>query len=637
MSEPTNQARLLAAEILLVFAVFFLQGAWPVPDINEAHYLSKAIHYWNPDWVPADTFLDSADTHKVFYLTIGWLSLWLPPTPLAWVGRIFCWGLMAWSWRRLSFSLVRCRWASVLTAAAFVCLQSRFQMAGEWVIGGVEAKGFAYALVFLGLESLVLGRWNRTWLLFGGAGAFHVLVGGWSVVAAGVAWMLSGPARPSIRSMGPSLAGGLLLALPGLIPSLSLTRGVDPVIVQEANRIYVFERLAHHLVPSRFAAMDVIRFLLLTGIWIAISWIRPVDEGQRRLRSFVVGTLLLTLVGVAIAWSTAGNPALAASLLRFYWFRMSDFAVPAAVALAGPGLLAWQLCRSRPETILTRSASEVGKLFPRLRFGLVCDVSSLSGSGTAAAGRSKPAATLRWWTAAVTAWLVGIVAIAGLFHAWSAWQWRVAPGKEIALAIVLLCVWFAIWIRARWASPSRETARGWLAVALAAALLPVVLAPVSHVGYYAYLRCRPVAPRADRANVNYFAWQRTCQWIVDHPEIIPPDARFFTPLTSHTFKWYTARSEVATWKDIPQDPRSIVAWWKRLNDIYAIGVASPRERWHGRLLDALYSRDAAALERLRIRYEADYVLTVRRPPLDLEVVYRNNAYVIYRLDDQRQP
>ena len=51
-----------------------------------------------------------------------------------------------------------------------------------------------------------------------------------------------------------------------------------------------------------------------------------------------------------------------------------------------------KLCRSRPETTLTRSASEVGKFFPRLRFGLVYDVSDLPGSGISA--RRKLAAGL---------------------------------------------------------------------------------------------------------------------------------------------------------------------------------------------------------------------------------------------------
>ena len=87
----------VAWEVGLVFVVFFLQGASPVPEVNEPYYLGKAIHFWNPEWVPNDFFLNSADTHQVFYFTFGWLALWLPPLVLAWVGRLVTWGLLAWA------------------------------------------------------------------------------------------------------------------------------------------------------------------------------------------------------------------------------------------------------------------------------------------------------------------------------------------------------------------------------------------------------------------------------------------------------------------------------------------------------------------------------------------------------------
>ena len=132
-----------------------------MPDVNEPYYLGKAIHFWNPHWLPGDFFMDSPDTHKVFYFTFGWLSLLLSKTTLAWTGRLLSWALLAWAWRRLSFAVVPRAWWSVLTAALFACLMERFQMAGEWLIGGVEAKPFAYVFVLLGMESLVRDRWNR--------------------------------------------------------------------------------------------------------------------------------------------------------------------------------------------------------------------------------------------------------------------------------------------------------------------------------------------------------------------------------------------------------------------------------------------------------------------------------------------
>src|SRR2546423_1926402 len=82
-----------------------------------------------------------------------------------------------------------------------------FLLAGEWIVGGVEAKGFAYVLVFLALEAIAKNQWRATLLLAGAAGAFHVLVGGWTAVAIGLAWLISGKERPAIASLVPAAIG----------------------------------------------------------------------------------------------------------------------------------------------------------------------------------------------------------------------------------------------------------------------------------------------------------------------------------------------------------------------------------------------------------------------------------------------
>ena len=143
-------------------------------------------------------------------------------------------------------------------------------MAGEWVIGGVEAKGFAFALVFLGLEAMVRGRWNRAWLLLGAASLLHVLVGGWVVLAAGFAWLATGPKRPPLRSMLPGLVGGLLLSLPSLIPSLTINWGLDPKTISKAHEIYVYCRLPHHLILSEFRWDFLLRFTALVAVWVLL-------------------------------------------------------------------------------------------------------------------------------------------------------------------------------------------------------------------------------------------------------------------------------------------------------------------------------------------------------------------------------
>ncbi len=37
-------------EVAAIVTLFFLVAGCPPPDVNEAHYLAKAKHYWNPDW-----------------------------------------------------------------------------------------------------------------------------------------------------------------------------------------------------------------------------------------------------------------------------------------------------------------------------------------------------------------------------------------------------------------------------------------------------------------------------------------------------------------------------------------------------------------------------------------------------------
>ena len=509
--------RLVVAEIALIFALFALQGAWPVPDVNEPYYLGKAIHYWNPSWLAGDFFMESADTHKVFYFTFGWLSLWLTPIALAWTGRLLTWLMLAWAWRRLSVAIVPKPWWSVLTAALFACMMENCHMAGEWVIGGVEAKGFAYVLVFLGLEAFVKNRWNKALGLFGAASAFHVLVGGWSAVATGLAWLrirfftrqqptvvptACGFAKnlPPLRSLWSGVLIGLLLALFGLIPSLTLDWGADPTAVQRAHEIYVFERLPHHLVLTGIRPDFIVRLALLWGFWLSLPWISPPNETLRRLRAFVAGAVVITWVGVAIHALILINPGLAADLLRFYFFRLTDVALPLGVAIEFVAMLA-----GIPPAALTLS-QERSPCHPERSEG------SQAGQILRYAQNDMPIPTSQ----------------------------RPSLLRRCGLVLSLF------------------------------------LASL-HFGNLAVDRLFPMPPRSHRL-IDFDAWCKACEWVKNSGEI-PPDATFITPRLTSAFKWYTDRRDVATWKDVPQDAESIVQWWGRLQDLYATDLPPPEPRW----------------------------------------------------------
>lgn len=327
-------------EIALITLIFTAQAGWPPPDPNEPHYLGKAKHFWNPDWAARDFFFNSADTHRVFYLTLGWPTKYLELEPLAWCGRLVTWALLAWAWRRLSWTVAPRPGLAVLSGFLFLTLSAGYQLAGEWVVGGFEAKGLAYVLVFLALAEVACDRWRSAFLLLGAASAFHVLVGGWSVVAAGCGWLLAGRERLPLKQLWPALVGGLLLSLPGLLPGLMLDRGVDPQTLQRAHEIYVFERLPHHLLPQSFRAWLIVAQLLMVIAWFALGAVAPDETRNRRIRGVVVGALVIELAGMLISQFAESHPATTAALLRLYWFRLADAMLPVGIALGAAAALA---------------------------------------------------------------------------------------------------------------------------------------------------------------------------------------------------------------------------------------------------------------------------------------------------------
>ena len=93
-------------------------------------------------------------------------------------------------------------------------------------------------------------------------------------------------------------------------------------------------------------------------------------------------------------------------------------------------------------------------------------------------------------------------------------------------------------------------------------------------------------------------WREACAWIAENT---PPEARFITPRTQQTFKWYAGRSEVCSWKDVPQNAESVVQWWQRQHEVY------PRRIIRG----GLAAHGEQRLEELARKYDAQYIMIDR--------------------------
>lgn len=325
-SEKRGHATL---EFLLLILVFFAVSGDPPPMVNESHYLVKAKHYWDPGWCDSDLLASSAKAHVVFYFTFGWLTQFFSLETTAWIGRFAGWSLLAFGLQRLSWNLFHRHYASLAVALVWIAGIDYGNLAGEWVFGGIEAKVPAYGFVLLGLSQLVQRGWNRVWPLLGIASAFHVLTGGWSVVAAGTAWFLTERPRPDRKPLfTPALLLGGLMALLGIIPSIALTLNADPESSVTAAKIYTYYRISHHLSPASFLPIWYFRHGLLIAATLWCGFYYRDDPRLRRLGAFVLGTIAIAFFGLALGMLPAYDPDLAARLLRFYWFRLSDAMVP---------------------------------------------------------------------------------------------------------------------------------------------------------------------------------------------------------------------------------------------------------------------------------------------------------------------
>ncbi|MDB4759630.1 hypothetical protein OAG34_00305 [bacterium] len=322
-------------EVLLLMTLFFIYAGDSAPMVNEAHYLVKAKNYWDPGWCSEDMFVASAKVHTTFYVLFGWPTKYLSLTQTAWLGRLVGWLLLAIGLQRLSWGVFRQSFVSPAVAVLWIAGVEYGNLAGEWVVGGIEAKVPAYGLILLALSYLIERRWNWVWILLGSAAAFHVLSGGWAVIAVMGCWWMTERMRPDgIKLFTPALFVGGAISLFGLVPALSMSLGADSGQAAMAARIYSYFRIKHHLLPADFYLAWYLRFgalvLMMVGGF-AIYGKRV--EAIRILGWFVSATVGISVVGLLLGFLPSYAPDLAAKLLRYYWFRLADAMVPLMVAV----------------------------------------------------------------------------------------------------------------------------------------------------------------------------------------------------------------------------------------------------------------------------------------------------------------
>jgi hypothetical protein len=370
---PANWIRSFSVDFCCVFCVFFLYAGSQVPAINEPHYWTKAAHFWNASFGQGDLFLESGDAHYLFFATFGMLTQWMPIAWAVWLGRFVTWIFLAVGWTMLGRSLWfdpcvcdapsdsgKANDSSPLLAGCWglVWLAGLHfgHWAGEWVIGGCESKGIAYAMIFAGLALAIRERWTVAWALLGGAAAFHVVTGIWVILSVvTVSWFVdmvwaraeSGPRRTAMQWVALHRAGWALCAIGvviGVVPAMAIDWGTDPMLASQSAVKQVYTRLGHHLAPTRFNWIRWRDFGVQLGCGaIAFCWLaratgvgkvggKAIPRGLKMVIGWGLFGFAIAVFGLMIDLAFGRSfPQYTSKLLRFYLFRWNDVAFPMMV------------------------------------------------------------------------------------------------------------------------------------------------------------------------------------------------------------------------------------------------------------------------------------------------------------------
>ncbi|XZE33562.1 DUF6798 domain-containing protein [Pirellulaceae bacterium SH501] len=385
-------------DFFATFCVFWLYAGNQIPEVNEPHYWSKAAHFWNPDLGNGDLFLESGDAHWAFFATFGWLTTVLEIQTAIFAGRILTWLSLAAAWTYLLHGLFSSQFISpdksprstssrilLASVAAPIWLAGMHwgNWAGEWVVGGCESKGIAYACFFAGLGAISRSRWTLGWAMIGLGSLFHVVTGLWVIATVGLAsiWLQILADKLPIQSWIRAHVLGWILGISGFIagavPAVQMDLQTGSDEKSQAAVAQVYTRLGHHLSPTRFSESRWRGFAALLAVSAAVILIANRSQWQTEgqtvapehhsRRQGLIHSApnrvrwLLAVASLAFCFAMLGLiidlalssffPKLAASILRYYWFRWNEVTWPLAIAVLAIAIATKQLAMPAGTTL----------------------------------------------------------------------------------------------------------------------------------------------------------------------------------------------------------------------------------------------------------------------------------------------
>lgn len=335
--------RQLVVPVVIVFcflcAGFLFRGIMGLN--NEVHHLPLAKQHIKPDWLAGDFYYSEDSGYRLLFQNIlGRVVVEWGFLKASIAGRLVGYGLLAVAFvglaRMLRFGTV----SLLLALSLFLVNPEQGAVAGEWLVGGIEPKVFAYALCLMAIPVLFRGNYPLAAVLLGLATSFHVLVGGWFLVAC-VTWVVfCGESRIRIRTV---LYCTVFYLFWGGFGSLSiykeLTSMVNSVNALDSSYLYVFMRNPHHLNPLSWGSLNwFILFIYSVSFLCAYKMMASIEYYSNNDGScgniFNLNKLVLCSMSFFAAGLLVSFGGRSEIFLKYYPFRVGDILLPLAVCFS---------------------------------------------------------------------------------------------------------------------------------------------------------------------------------------------------------------------------------------------------------------------------------------------------------------
>tara|TARA_R110001599_G_scaffold276025_1_gene477279 strand:- start:9434 stop:10891 length:1458 start_codon:yes stop_codon:yes gene_type:complete len=287
----------------------------------------------DPGLLTADwTFGSSVSVHSYLY------SLLISP---AWVMidnnvhaaqliRIALWLFLIFSIAQVGKQLSISSISVFVGLILFVYFEQGFA-SGEWLFGGAEQKIVAYAFVFLSLSKLLGKQAVLAGIYSGIAFCFHILVGGWSGLAIGLALIFT-YRKTNSNQLLKYAAGALPIVLPMMVLVLVTGHGNETSYqgmgIDYHEQLVLF-RIPHHLDPFSFMDFKSTSFLLLAISLLVVGLkTQYLNSTQKFTCTYLLILSTFFLIGLVLRYFEQYR------FLIAYPFRVADALLPLSLAIA---------------------------------------------------------------------------------------------------------------------------------------------------------------------------------------------------------------------------------------------------------------------------------------------------------------